>query len=66
DREKIFVNKTDGFTEEFKDFYNVVKGEKNSLGAVGEAISDLATIEAGLVSAVEKRVVAVDSLLEES
>jgi predicted dehydrogenase len=66
DREKIFVNKTDGFIEEFRDFYNVVEGEKNSLGTVGEALLDLATIEAGLVSAVEKRVVAVDSLLEES
>ncbi|MBN2219852.1 MAG: Gfo/Idh/MocA family oxidoreductase [Kosmotogaceae bacterium] len=66
DREKLFVNKTDGFAEEFTDFHRVIEGQVNSLGTIEEAVMDLATIEAGLISAKEKRVVKVDSLLNES
>jgi predicted dehydrogenase len=65
-REKFYANNSDGFVEEFTDFYRVIKGQKNSLGSIREAILDLATVEAGLISANEKRVVIVDSLIVES
>ncbi len=49
---EIQVNDNDGFKEEFEDFYEVIKGDKeNDLGKPMEGLKDLAAIEAGIASA---------------
>lgn len=62
-KERILVNKSDGFVEEFRDFHRVLNGQKNVYGSVLEALKDLAIVEAGLLSSKEKRIVGVGGLL---
>ncbi len=62
-KERILVNKSDGFVEEFRDFYRVLNGQKNVLGSVLEALKDLAIVEAGLLSSKERKIVGVGGLL---
>lgn len=63
-KEEFLVNKTEGFIEEFRDFYRVLNGQANKLGNVHEAFKDLATVEAGLVSARENRIITVKAFID--
>ncbi|MFW6071714.1 MAG: Gfo/Idh/MocA family protein [Candidatus Bipolaricaulota bacterium] len=63
--ETFDVDENDGFLEEFRDFYEVVKGDKtNNLGNPREALMDLAVIEAGIKSAEDSRRVDVRNYIQ--
>ncbi|OAA30722.1 hypothetical protein AT15_09885 [Kosmotoga arenicorallina S304] len=56
---------SDGFFEEFSDFYDVVKfGKENLLGSPAQALKDLTVIEAAVKSFRERELVKVARLLE--
>ncbi len=62
--EKFDVEDNDGFREEFRDFYEVVRGDReNDLGNPGEALVDLAIIEAGIKSDEKSSQLSVDEYI---
>jgi len=61
---EIQVDDNDGFKDEFEDFYDVIRGDKeNDLGKPMEALKDLAVIEAGIASAETGRREALSSFI---